>query len=659
MSCIFLLKGINQILGKGFTAMTSYFVAFSWGICIILSLVGWGGVLNRILFPKDRVGWGQRSAWGIAFSVVVGGVLNVTWTISRTVVLIYLGLGLVYWLFDFYKNRDLVLNSLSQEIRECRKDKVVFIGTLIICLLILVQYAGWVSTPLGFNTHDDYHGYFVFPNKMLQMGSMGPDPFSDRRLVSSLGGQTFLDTFILSTLSYKNLNLLDSGCGLIITIGLLLGYFKEKKLSKRRALLTLLLFFVLLISISKVNITRVVFALALFLSLFITLDWKPLNEHPSLSNSFIIALLITAICAVKSNLIPACIILFILSYYFYIFNSKIKPKAISEFCVTTLLVGVFLLPWMISMYQSSGTFLYPLLGKGYHGSVYGSVLLPSSELTILKAFKIFIVAVTSRKFLALYLLSFIILGRLRQKLIVRNSPLSLLISCWLGTILLALATGGGVFRYSESFVVATLIIFITLSLADTGLEAKSKFQPSTSVIAAIFIAGLFLGSTHPRDVYGESISNIKLGLNNVDLVSTQDLTKYTRMLQSIPEKEMILTRLKKPFLLDFSRNRIFIADYPGGASLPPGMPFFKGSEPLADYLTSKSIRYVAYSYANEAGFDKKRYEARLRPETYTWSRTQAQHTFNFQDNLKELGETRKRIYDDGENFVLDLLSLKK
>lgn len=208
--------------------MTSYFVAFSWGICIILSLIGWGGVLNHILFPKDRVDWGQRAAWGIALSVVVGGVLNVTWTISRTVVLIYLGLGLVYWLFDFYKNRDLVFNSLSQEIRDCRKDKVVFIGTLIICLLILVQYAGSVSTPLGFNPHDDYHGYFVFPNKMLQMGSMGPDPFSERRLVSSLGGQTFLDTFILSTLSYKNLNLLDSGCGLIIAIGLLLGYFKKK-----------------------------------------------------------------------------------------------------------------------------------------------------------------------------------------------------------------------------------------------------------------------------------------------------------------------------------------------------------------------------------------------------------------------------------------------
>jgi hypothetical protein len=90
------------------------------------------------------------------------------------------------------------------------------------------------------------------------------------------------------------------------------------------------------------------------------------------------------------------------------------------------------------------------------------------------------------------------------------------------------------------------------------------------------------------------------------------------------------------------------------------MPFFKGSEALADYLTSKSIRYVAYSYASEAGFSKESYQWMLDPErSSTWYRNDARYTFEFQDNLKNLGKTRKRIYDDGENFVIDLQSLEK
>lgn len=81
-----------------------------------------------------------------------------------------------------------------------------------------MQYAGWVSTPNEFNLHDDYHADFVFPKKMLQMGSMGPDPFRERRLESSLGGGTFLNTFILSMLSEKILKNIDYGCGLIIAV---------------------------------------------------------------------------------------------------------------------------------------------------------------------------------------------------------------------------------------------------------------------------------------------------------------------------------------------------------------------------------------------------------------------------------------------------------
>jgi hypothetical protein len=144
-------------------------------------------------------------------------------------------------------------------------------------------------------------------------------------------------------------------------------------------------------------------------------------------------------------------------------------------------------------------------------------------------------------------------------------------------------------------------------------------------------------------------------VTNTPLISDKDVLRYARMQQSIPQGETVLTRLAYPFVLDFKRNRIFIADWPGGASPPPGMPSFKGDEALANYLISKSIRYVAYSYANEANFSWKLYGKRINHGN-NQIRTTARHTFDFQYNLKQLGKTRKRIYDDGYIFVLDLLN---
>ena len=129
------------------------------------------------------------------------------------------------------------------------------------------------------------------------------------------------------------------------------------------------------------------------------------------------------------------------------------------------------------------------------------------------------------------------------------------------------------------------------------------------------------------------------------------------MQSAIPKGVTVLTRLRAPFHLDFNRNRIFIADWPGGSSPPPGMPFYQGGEKLADYLLDQSIRYVAYSYKSEGGFPKKIFEHRLSGRQGVWLRTEAEHSFNFHRNLSELGRSRVRIYDDGEIFILDLKAM--
>lgn len=93
--------------------MNSYFLAYSWGIFILLAFIGWGALINRILFPKYLIDWGQSAAWGISFSICCGGILNFSCTISPNTILIFLILGFSYWLLDVYRNKKLIVNKIS------------------------------------------------------------------------------------------------------------------------------------------------------------------------------------------------------------------------------------------------------------------------------------------------------------------------------------------------------------------------------------------------------------------------------------------------------------------------------------------------------------------------------------------------------------------
>src|SRR5262249_32673591 len=90
---------------------------------------------------------------------------------------------------------------------------------------------------------------------------------------------------------------------------------------------------------------------------------------------------------------------------------------------------------------------------------------------------------------------------------------------------------------------------------------------------------------------------------------------------------------------------------PGGASPPPGMPVFRGPEPLASYLLTHGIRFVAYSYGNEALFPKSEKEQLLQSP---WVQGAARAAFAFQDSLLELMRSRRLRFDDGERAMIDL-----
>ena len=146
----------------------------------------------------------------------------------------------------------------------------------------------------------------------------------------------------------------------------------------------------------------------------------------------------------------------------------------------------------------------------------------------------------------------------------------------------------------------------------------------------------------------------KIGLMNSGLVSEGELKQYLDLQKSVPAGETIIARLDRNFLFDFKRNRVYINDTPGGASLPPGIPLKSGSEAMADYFLSHNLKYIAYSYGNEANFSRVSVSGMLKPHVNPLLRAISENGLAFQDYTVELSKTRKIIYDDGKNFVLDL-----
>jgi len=328
-----------------------------------------------------------------------------------------------------------------------------------------------------------------------------------------------------------------------------------------------------------------------------------------------------------------------------------------------IFILLFLFPWMAALYQSSGTFLYPILGRGFHGSVYDpsiNYFLRFDLYSLLRIISEFIVGLP----LFVPLLILAVFGFFITRPEERRIFMVITLSVCFGLLSLIFLSGGiSLYYYSLPFVLPAVVLFVVLAIQ--GVDWREG--PGTGKSLGLLIIALIFGSYLQKDVFlMNSLKNeinidgdkIKIGLLNSELVPPAEQKNYRALQLALPPDVGVLSRLDRDFLWDFKRNPVYVIDIPGGASLPPGMPVGKGGEKLADYLLARDIRYVAYSYGNEAGFTEEIFGSMLRPHVNPLARTQVQHTFDFQKDLSEIGKTKKIIYDDGKNFVADLLNVK-
>ena len=92
----------------------AYSLAACWGFVLLVSLIGYGRLLRRLLFPTERVGWAESAAWGIAFIIALGGWLNLAGIISPALIISLIGLGVAFTTFEVLMQKSSYCRGLQK-----------------------------------------------------------------------------------------------------------------------------------------------------------------------------------------------------------------------------------------------------------------------------------------------------------------------------------------------------------------------------------------------------------------------------------------------------------------------------------------------------------------------------------------------------------------
>ena len=603
-----------------------------------VACVGWGGLVRRCVHLQPPADPGLTAGWGMAFSAVFGGALSLLGAAGTVIVRAY-GIGGIvlatYWIYRRW--RELPVGSSWRPPTAGVSILIVVVG-----LAILLRLLAAASHEL--NAHDDYHAYLVFPIRMLETGSLGDEPFNERRLLA-LGGQSFLHAFQLAWVPWRYANTTDLGLGWLVLVGLVAGQLFQRRVSPIAALGMLLA-----LQWERppvVNLSSTLTGAALQYALVRTWFLAPAeSQSPRL---WLLALTIAGLCSLKSSLLVGCV-----AALLALWLATRRPdrwRRLAELSLATLFAALLLVPWALQLHESSGTWFYPLLGAGFHGSTQGDFPGVSDSIQasgIGRGVPEFLIR--SRPLLAIGIICLLTPLLLRAKPH-RHRHLVLLWGASWSAAVVIFVQSGGLGRYSYSLVIATTLFVLAECLPpfDGGRAASRRWQVATAALLALFATIQWSRGSSPFVLLGAAAGREP---------ETQR-SDYLNAQMAVPNASEILACAAYPFLLDFRRNPIYTIDHAGGASPPPGMPVMGTNEQLLTYLRGKRIRYVLYSHADEAHYGRNAVGDRLSLSGGFYRdrvRKLAEYNIAFRDRLTELARRGAEQFNNGRILVLDLQS---
>jgi hypothetical protein len=552
-------------------------------------------------------------------------------------------------------------------------DRYGWLWILPVAALIAFKYV--TSLGVAFNRNDDNTAYLYQVARLLQTGSVGVDPFSNRQLLS-LNGQTLLLGLMCSATDFEFAHLLDPGIGWIVIGGCTWTLCRRRLGGSPRASAVLTLLALMVSAPAAMNLSGNLTGAVLFLTLVQT-AWlaAATGDRPKRSTVVLFALTLAALCAVKTTFLLFGL-LFAGCWHGLRMMARPHLALAREALVTGLLVSAFVLPWMCQQYRSSGTPFYPLLGKGYHPSSRG--LVPTeggggSLASRLRSVREYVAhGMVAPVGLALLTIATAESGK-------RSPHWQALFACTLsvfvGSLLTSflINTNYAVIRYTQPILQVALIL-----AAASGLTYAAGSLPR---IALAVCLALFVGNQWENlpGIYGEFRGFVAAGRYGNLLKEPRVVNQLRGLQASIPPGKRLLISHEDGFLLDFSRNSIWSLDLPGMASPPPGLPVADDPSALRQFVErAEADRFVlplsalpasgaadrVLAYLREVGVDYVAFPRRGESAFYLriqhidaypiWRRTVQSVSVLVHRELLELPSKCQSVYDDGEVLVLDL-----
>ncbi len=627
-----------------------FLFALAWGGLLLVAFAGWGRTMGRLF----RVQWLPTSvacSLGIATIIFVGGVLNLAHAIYVPALLSLAVIGLILYATQLEQRPALY------RWKQFWKAAAPWARFLMIAALIILALRVAATVRLAeFDINDDNSAYLVFPQTILSVHNFAPGPFSDRHIISSVGGGYLLQAFVIAATSLANIGMADRTLGLLLVfagvwdLGIAFGLSFEE--------IALVEFVAYLIPQQTANLTFVILPIALMLGLLWFVFESSSEDN---RNCWRYALLAGAVAGaavtLKSTFLPSvgafCL------FPFLMLNWRKKKMAITLPVIAGVGALLVTAAWMIALKQSGGTYLYPILGRGVDYSSYG----------VFRSFKI---AETPRTIIKLFLHGFalLVLGAVFLFLGLRRKKalfgLSVLLSAAFGITAFNLAAGGdSIWRYDFPTFFSAILIFSIVCMAlsrDDPSPRKKKLAFATAVLSllgCIFyydISGanpeLFRQSKWEASRYRPAL---RASLSGQPLASASMIREYKAVNAILPTHGTALEDIGYPFLLDDKLHKIFLMDWPGAAAPSPGWPFGKKSATLAEYLQQNSVQYVLFDYRYAQWIDAKSCQVLEMPQRYS---TELYVLFWMsllsQNQLDHLQSRYHAIYDDGNIAIIDL-----
>ncbi|HEX2836216.1 MAG TPA: hypothetical protein VHW00_24640 [Thermoanaerobaculia bacterium] len=617
----------------------SFLATAAWGLIVLFAFIGWGGALAALLFRTRAVDAGLRAVWGISLALFLGG-LACALHIATFTIYAYLIIGVVLAIAFFVRDRAALRPDFQTLGMRWRNHPGTSLLLVLCVVAVSIQYLASIWN-IEFNPNDDFVAYFAFAKQILQQGTLF-DPFSTRRAMS-FGGQSFLHALVLAGVPSFRLHLFDQGLCLIVAALLLRGDRREPRWPWLVAFLVL----VTLPDI-RVNTYPQMAGTVLFYGAYRTLRFA--EEDRPLANAAIIALVAGAACTLRSNFIAVAVPMLAISYALLFFNGS-RARVLREAACTAAFGFLFLLPWMLLSYQSSGTPLFPLI-QGNFNNAFPMLQAPSNWQQQVRDF---IGTLRGNRLLAPFPILFLA-GLLFPDPHPRKPLRSLLLASLVGWIALVHTLASDIpsfARYVEGFMVASGLAVITSITLPTNIVRRAL------AYAAIAAAALQLGLVgfDAIDTYANLVRKLRIVAPlEIRAFAATPVAEHYRALQArVPEGKAMLVQVDHPFLFDFKRNPIYNTDTAAAVSPHRGFPYFQGPAAVGTYLRAQSIDHLAFVKPDRARalFNRAVWERQKIEPHFLW-RAQAPYYLDIFDNFEALSRSHAKTYEDDFLVLVDL-----